>query len=551
MKSVTKALFVLLFSVSATFAFAPADYADKDTIFYAEIDSYSSLLKKTQTFYLNLRNPAGKNELEMVKTEFKQNMGIDILDEKAVAAFGVDVTQPIAVGVTMADPQMQQGKVHIWIPSGNSARLYQNVLKMLAAKDASVRQYDEGAQASFTELKSNELIEIGQGEVFIARGRDFIYITTDQTAANNPSKAGDSLAGTEKYKLLKDHYAKSDKTGIYLIDYSLVTTAALSQYALMYGDAGNEIEKEYLEEIKENLISIGGKLDIRPKSFNIQFTYFYKEGYLQDMTKMMPKLLKNTSNPTSIDFFNGNPIAYFSLKMNLPEFYNVMKGMQPTIATSIAEMNQGFSEDTGLDIETDVINGFTGRGSMLLVSLPPEKRLQDFNAWNGAMAVGITPGSGDKFNKIILALQKKNDNPNMTIKSQKLDNDVTLWAFVTKMNPESEATEEASPKKSAKKNTVYVYVKSDEIVIAPKMNAWITKPASKIHLIKKLVKGNESNTPGIFYVDVSSVSKYMKTTSYGMMMGMYLAYIQNVKDVYMISSTEENITVSDFMIRLK
>ncbi len=551
MKSVTKAMFVLLFSVSAAFAFAPADYADKDTIFYAEIDSYSSLLKKTQTFYLNLRNPAGKNELEMVKTQFKQNMGIDILDEKAVAAFGVDVTQPIAVGVTMADPQMQKGKVHVWIPSSNSAKLYQNVLKMLAAKDAEAKQYDEGAQASFTELKSGELIEIRQGEVFIARGSDFIYVTTDQATANNPSKAGDSLAGTEKYKLLKNHYAKSVKTGIYLMDYSLVTTAALSQYAHVNGEAGNKIEQQYLEEIKENLISIGGKLDIRPKSFNIQFTYFYKEGYLQDMTKMMPKLLKNTSNPTAIDFFNGNPIAYFSLKMNLPEFYNVMKGMQPTIASSVAEMNQGFSADTGLDIETDVINSFTGRGSMLLVSIPPEKKLQDFNAWNGAMAVGITPGSGEKFNKIIMALQKKNEDPNLTIKSKKMGNNVTLWTFVTKMNPESEATEEAAPAKPAKTNTVFVYVKSDEIVIAPKTNSWITKPAGKVHLIKKLVNGNESNTPGIFYVDIISVSKYMKTTSYGMMMGMYLAYIQNVKDVYMISSTEKDITTSDFMIRLK
>lgn len=537
---------ISFFSIFELYSYSPSELAKNDVVLYTEISSYQRLISRMKTFYLNFRKPGGDVEWQMFQNKIKEETGIDFLNTKTVSNLGVDIDKSLAFAVSMKDKEMQDADIYLWIPARNSYSLYQNLKKIVVEIDKKNRGPQNNSPAGYKELKSNKLLMIGNEETYIAKSVGFIVITTDKNYALNPEKQPKPLSETEKYQLVRKNYPENKQDAIFLIDYSLIADTALARSAYMYGNMSAETEKEYLKELKENLISMGGMFDINPKDFQLQFTYFYKNGYLQDKTKMMPKLLMNSTPPLTIDYFKKNPILYLTLKVNLPELFNLMMKMDPSIKESINEINTGFSDDTGLDIQKDFIESITGRASAIIGNIPPEAQLEDFNAWEGYLSFGTKKGSYDKFFKILNTIQKKNNDPNIKIHSKKLGSQMSLWTFEATINKNTDNNTTV-----AKKNNVYVFLKDSEIIISSRQEKWLEQKGTGTDLIQKLISKNENKTSGFMYINVESVVNYLKSTSYGMMLNMYLVYFQNIKDIYIYSFTETDKSISDFVLRLK
>ncbi|MDH5716761.1 MAG: hypothetical protein OEZ22_03870 [Spirochaetia bacterium] len=553
--------------------FEPSLYANESDSFYIETKSFKDMIESLKSFYFSLRDKNGIQEWNMLGLRAKLLFDINFLDIESLKKIGADIESPAGFSVKIKsldiNTDFQKDITDNWvffIPAKNSNILYKSIHKIITKSINNSTIPTKGQQKQkktipeLTEIEKDKLLHYKKKdfELYIAKAENFLVFSENKEQALNSLEKSSTPIKNAPYFQNNLEFIKNSNNNDNMIFYYTVNPAQTkdmldSILKNLPVTIPKQNQKPITDENQSNLLSTGGILSIDKTKLNFISNTTYKNGYLDDTSKKIPAILDATAKNLSIDYYSGLITFYMTLKINFQKIILLLKEVNPTTQIELANLSKKISPKGDYNIENDLIPALTGKLSLLIGSIPAEKKIRDFSTWDGYFSFGILPEKKENIEKLILKI--KEEDKSIELKTS--DYEKGKLYEIKFMTPEKKEnkknkTKTASPNKP---NYLYLYLTESECVISTSKEKLknITNNNNQT-LVKKLnllSTENEERLYFSFYLNITSVVNYIKTSSIKFLAASFLPYFTNLSDFSINAYKKENSLQEIIQLRLK
>ena len=557
---------------SALFAqtdFSPAKYVSADYSAYIETSSYSKLTEALKSFYIKLRGKTAEQEIQILATSMLQEFGINPLDMDSLSKIGFNTQAAIGFAAYTSIPLTPDektaplsGDIVFIVPATDSSLLITSLTDIIKKLEP---------ESIITETLPGKIWSVkGGDEIFIGKGENFVVFSNSNSRIQTTiSPITNNLLSANEYMQMKkktETFSKEQNRMIFYMfspkDVANFSTSIMNEMMKIPGmeNSANPAHNQLMTETNENLASAGGTIDVSALFTRLHIMYVYKDGYLQDKTKLIPSILIDDAKNLTVDQLNVAPVFYFTFKMNIAKLVQLVTIMAPEFTESFAQGKQLFKLETGLDLEEDLFAAFTGKFSMNLTGIPDEKNISNLEAWPGFISMGIDKNKRKVFETIFNMFKQKMATDKSKAINIKKFGQGTLYEFVNtkevrKLDTKNSKKGKRVYKTEIKKDKLYILLASDEITITSnELNLkQLAKKDSKTVAQRfiNLSAEEEKRSNALVYINMTSLVKYVNSSSFKMLAAPFIGFFENIEGVSMTSSTHENTADSMIEIRLK
>ncbi len=547
-------------------------YVSKGDLVYMETVSVRELLNHLKSFYLALRGDEGANELMMLGPTLQKEIGINPMDPEALKKIGINIAAPLGMVVKEADlsaDPLQPGKklkkmvkgFIVFLPARNSKTLYDYFRLMLARKDE-MNQKAGKAPANFKEIQKNKLFGSETRRVFVARGDKFVVVADNQeNALRYTAKSSSPISADPKFVLFKKesrrHYgAMKNISMMFNWNQSEVDLTGLAAKKPTEFVTGMNFNLALAKELAENVTGSGGIGIINADGISYKSLTLYRAGYMTDSSKMYPKIILKEGRPLLADYMRINPVFYLNLKVNFPEFLNMMGMMDPNFKKQMEAMQTETKTKIGMDINEDFFQNIQGSITLLLSEFPPNgKMMNELANWQGSLSVGYKKEKAavlKQFIEKMFAESEKTDK-NMRLKSAKMGSGVLYTIENEKTLPKPPGDQSPPVKKV---EYFYLYMGEEEAIMSFNREHIDTvlkavKGATLMGSLLKISPTDQNRTKVVFYLNVDAVRVFVTRTPLAFMAMPVLPYVQNIDNFHITATEGKDLFLSEMNLRLK
>lgn len=537
-------------------ALTPAERVPGETSVYIEGAPLSEGIAAMRTLVGTI---AGEGVWSMLSAQFEQKIGANILDPAKLEEMGIDTKTPWALALEMQVPEapnpLKPDFVMI-IPSQQNSKLYEFLKSKVAQAQMAInKEVRPGAELHFgTEGDPGFMIR-HENAVLVSNRLDMVKLMTGRPAVPLQNAA---FYATMKQHLMSKNQNKAPLTAFYLNPKLIVSSLKMQtemikqlQKDLNRPDDGSaataptlDENSPYVQEIRENLQSAGGALIANGDRISFYFAYKYKEGYLSDTSKIYPKILQVNAKPMASDMLARNPLVHSMLKLNLAALIDFVKSLSPVFAEKFDKAMAEAKQETGIDLEKNIIANLRGNYNLSLLNLPADTKLKEMTAYEGFGTFGIKPGTGNEWVKLLKAgekLAKKAEGPKKKNKSK--------WSYET--TDDGQLVTITGTERGKSVSIVFLVREDDVIVSNTKLNAIKATKGTDKTLVERLMGLNYKSTQGIFFIDLQLVYKSVLKSKEGNSLKAYAQMLEKLKSFSVISSIQGDFASGESMLLLK
>ncbi|MFO1527456.1 MAG: hypothetical protein U1F16_15910 [Turneriella sp.] len=539
-------------------ALTPAERVSQDVTLYVEGAPLAEGLTSMRTLVSSI---AGEGVWSLMAANFEQKTGINLLDTARLEEIGINTKQQwgLAVNMDLATPtNTPRPEFVMVIPTTGGRRLY-DFLK---------------AKVTESQFPINKEIESGRLLHFGSENDPGYLLNTDDAllVANKlemvkamSSKASQPITNAQFYSAMRTHLLSKNKNKEPLAAFYLnpkLIVSSLKAQSEMLRNLQKELNKgenaaapidensPYVAEIRDNLQSSGGALIANGERVSFYFSYKYKEGYLSDMSKIYPKIIQVKTSPLASDSLTRNPLHYTLLKFNLMGALELFQSLSPVFTQKYKQGVEEIRKEMGLDIEKQIISTLRGNFNFQVLSIPPEAKTKDVEAWELYGAFGINDGSSENWVKFFKAIEKLSKKQAATSKSKKKrptfeydEDDNGKFVIMT-------SEERIGGKR--KPVSVVVLIRENEVIVSnTRANAIKATKSSATTLSERLIRMPYDAAQGIFFLDLQQIYKYMMKSKEAAAMKNYAVMLEKLKSFSIISSIQGDFATAETTLQLK
>ncbi len=576
-------LILALWLPSAVFSFSPENYASAEDTFYIEVESSTKATNYLKDFLLGLLGPSSETIVASVAEQAKERTGVNPLSSKDLLTIGFDPASKMSVtGNFVVNPEglLETKYVRIYFPAKNSDKLYAYMLQRAKMPD------EAGTVPAITEHIKGRLFEIpGETPLFVIKGSDFIAASNSRLGAVSAVEMSkNKITDAEWYVQGKKEFSSVKAVAWFYIN----PTQYMNAFSAFSGSLGSTetprelsfssaLIRKMQAEVEENIVTAGGYFTLNKSGIVGHFVEKYKNGYLQSSETALHKLINPDAPNLSLDSHPGSPLLYFMVKLNFAGYLQFIEESVPEFKKEMERTSEEIAKEAGLDLRKDLLAPIHGNFSMTVADIPPEKDLQNPNAWNGFFSMGIAKGSSKNYVMLIEKIMaeenaKPEDNRDFSIKKGKQGKHtlftITLREKQQQLKSEEElaneeldglsmdeesATEEESeePAPVVKETFAYIIITDTEIIgtTNPAAFAKIEKSKESTLAVRNFPKSGKYYTGGI--IDIATVVAYAKTSSFSMFVAQYLQMVERIDKLTGYAKIDGDNSISRFELRLK
>lgn len=564
--------------------FKPADYAPADDSVYIETGSYYQVMNNLKSFYTKLRGKQASQEWKMLGMQSKEELGFDLTDfHEFTSNTGIDIHSPVGISIKLGKATMRDLKpgsappvnnndipddeqVLFIIPAVDGDRLYR-FIKAMPEKDRQNMSPDMKNMApKVTEIVPGKLMKIDDGSAaFVANAGSHVIVGTTKERVENSVKAiANPVSAQAHYNKLKSSFLKKRPAKEHMVMIAIhpsLFKEMLESATTVPGMStpGNQSAKikQYIDELYANLDGMGGFWSMDKVSTAFNFSYVYKPGYVESADGYFSKLLIKNAKMLSLDYFAQNPMLYMMGRMNVSELWTLIKSVDPQVENEINTEFSEFKTESGIDIEQDIINALYGNLTIIVSSIPDERKMKDPGEWPAYLSAGIKQGKEKNIKRvlgIVVAKAKEKKRPGQPgLEANITDfSGGTLYTFVYPMaGPEGRPGANNEPQTGS----FYVLVKSGEVIMTTNRSNLITASNkgrnTVLERVLKVDRAKINELTGIVYLNVQDVVDHVRKSRMGLLAAPYIPYVQNIDQLTITSIVEGNTASSELEIKLK
>ncbi len=544
-----------LISAPAIVAVAPADRVSSEIAVYVEGAAVAEGLTSMRTLVGTI---AGEGVWSIMAANFEQRTGINLLEPERLEAIGINTKQGwgLALNVEL-------------MPAGNAKR---PEFVMIIPSSAGNKFYDflktkviETQMPVSKELEAGKLFHFGSENDpgYILRSDDAVLVGNQlEMIKAMANRASQPLSSAPFYTSMRAHLKarnqNKDPLAAFYLNPKLIVSSLKAQSELLRNiqkelNKGNENapviddNSPYIAEIRDNLQSSGGAFVANAEKVSFYFSYKYKDGYLADLTKIYPRIIQVKTAPLASDSLTRNPLHYSLLKFNLLGAIELFKSLSPVFAEKYNRNVAEIKTQMDLDLEKEILGSLRGNFNFQVLSIPPEAKTKDIQAWELYGAFGIQPGTGDNWIKLFKAMRKmaKKAEASKPKKTKfEFDEDETgKFVIIT-------GEEKVAGKRKAV--TVVALIRDSEVVISnSRANAVKATKSSATTLSERLIKTPYDAAQGIFFVDLQQIFRYAMKSKEAASLKSYAAMLEKLKYFAIISSIQGDFATAETSLQLK
>lgn len=544
----------LIFAPAIT-ALAPAERVSSDIAVYIEGAPLGEGLTSMRTLVGTI---AGEGVWSIMAANFEQRTGVNLLEPEKLEEVGISTKQGwgLALNVELvaaANPKRPEFVMIIPASAGN--KLYDFLKAKITEMQMPINK----------ELEAGKLLYFGSENDpgYVLRTDDAVLVSNQlEMVKAMASRASQPLSAAPFYTSMRAHLKSrnqnKDPLAAFYLNPKLIVSSLKTQSELL-----RNIQKElnngkenapviddnspYIAEIRDNLQSSGGALVANAEKVSFYFSYKYKEGYLADQSKIYPRIIQVKTAPLASDSLTRNPLHYSLLKFNLLGAVELFKSLSPVFAEKYGRNVAEIKTQMGLDLEKDIIASLRGNFNFQVLSIPPEAKTKDIQAWELYGSFGIQSGTGDNWIKFFKAMQKmakkaEANKPKKT-KFEFDEDDAGKFVVIT-------GEEKVGGKRKAV--TVVALIRESEIIISnSRANALKATKSSATTLSERLTKTPYDAAQGIFFVDLQQIFKYAMKSKEAASLKSYAAMLEKLKYFAIISSIQGDFATAETSLQIK
>lgn len=400
--------------VSQLAAARPADRVPADTSIYIEGAPLADSLTSLRSLVANI---AGEGIWSMMSANFENKMGVNMLDAQKLEEIGVKTSEPWAIAINMAietTGNPAKPEFVMILPAQSNSKFYD----FLKAKIA------ESQMPINTELEAGRFLQFGS-EIdpgFLLRTDDALLISNKKEMAGAMrSNVSAPISEAAFYTSMRSHLlsrnGKKPPMMAFYLNPRLIVSSLKAQSDLLRNlqkelNAGDEKapaiddNSPYAAEIRDNLQSAGGALIANAERVSFFFAYRYKEGYLNDASKIYPRIIQVKTEPLASDTAARDPVSYALIKVNAMAAIELFKSLSPVFGENYATAITQANAKLAMDFETQILQSLRGNYSFQVLNLPAEEKFRDIASWDLHGAFGIRPGTAKNWIRLLKASEK-------------------------------------------------------------------------------------------------------------------------------------------------
>jgi len=544
-----------LISAGPLGALTPADRVPADIAFYAEGSPLTEGLNSLRTLVSSV---AGEGVWSLMAANIEQKAGMNLLDPAKLEELGINTRASWGLGLnveieTMGTPTKPE--FVMIIPVQANTKFYD----FLKAK------ITEGQMPLHNELEPGKLFHFGSENDpgYLLRHEDALLVSNNlEMVKRMAGKASPAVSGAQFYTAMRSHLwsrnGGKQPMAAFFVNPRLIISSLKAQTEML-----RQLQKElnqggeqppvmdenspYVAEIRENLESSGGAMVATADRLSLYFSYKYKEGYLNDTSKIYPRILQVKTAPLASDKLARNPLLYTLLKINVAGLIDLFKSMSPVFTEKYAKAMTDFKTSYQIDFERDVIGTLRGNFNFHALNIPPEPKSKEITAWEIYGAFGIKNGSKATWLKLFKTTEKiaKKAEANKQQKAKFTYEEADEGDFVL-------ITSEERIGGKKKPVTVVFLLRDDEIIVSnSKANAIKATKSAEGTLSERLTRLSYDAAQGIFFLDLQQIFKAAMKTKQGTSLKNYANMIEKMKFFSIISSIQGDFATAETTLQLR
>lgn len=539
---------------TAAHALTPAERVSAETSVYIEGAPLSEGLVSMRTLVGAI---AGEGVWSLMAANFEQRTGINLLEPAKLEELGINTKQTwaLAINVDVSTGMAQKPEFVMIIPTTSGSKLYDFLKSKIIETQMPVNK----------ELEPGKLYYFGSENDpgYLLRTDDALLVSNKlEMVKAMTSRASQPIATAQFYTAMRSHLLSKNQNKEPLASFYLnprLIVSSLKAQSDMLRNIQKELNKgdekapvldensPYITEIRDNLQSSGGALVAGADRVSFYFSYKYKEGYLSDSTKIYPRIIQVKTAPLASDSLTRNPLNYMLLKFNLQGMIDLFKSMSPVFTEKYNRTLEEFRTAMELDFEKQVLSTLRGNFNFQVLSIPPEAKTKDIQAWELYGAFGIRQGSAGNWLKLFKAMEKMAKKAEAGKKNKTKfeydEDDAGQFVVIT-------GEERVGGKR--KPVTVVALIRESEIIISnSRANALKATKSSTTTLSERLTRMPYDAAQGIFFLDLQQVFKYAMKSKEGAAIKNYAAMLEKLKHFSIISSIQGDFATAETSLQLK
>lgn len=551
-----RSLILLLAAVTGLAAVQPADRVSADTSVYVEGAPLNESLYSLRTLVTNI---AGEGVWSIMAANFEQRSGVNILDVAKLEELGVNTKAPWALAINMEiETTGAAGKPEfvMIIPVASNTKFYDFIKAKITESQMPIN----------TEAEPGRVLNFGSENDpgIVVRTDDAVLVSNKkEMAMAMRSKASSPISDAAFYTSMRSHLlarnSKKQPLAAFYLNPKLIVSSLKAQSDLLRNlqkelNKGDETapaiddNSPYVAEIRDNLQSSGGALVANGEKVSFYFSYKYKEGYLNDTTKIYPKIVQVKTAPLSSDTAAKNPVHYTLIKLNIMGMIELFKSLSPVFGEKYAKAIEEANTNLGLDFESQIIASLRGNYNFQILSIPAEEKTRDVQAWEMYGAFGIKQGTAKNWVRLLKSAEKvaKKAEANRKQKTKFKFEESEEGQFVS-------ITGEGNLVNGKRKPVTVVFLvrDSDVIVSNSKTNALKATKGGSTPLSERLTKLTYDSAQGIFFLDLQQVFKAVMKTKQGSSLKAYANMLEKMKNFSIISTVQGDFATAETTLQMR
>jgi hypothetical protein len=507
-------------------------------------------------------NIAGEGIWSMMSANFEQKVGVNMLDPKKLEEIGVNTGQQWAVAINMeieAAGTPSNPEFVMILPTQANSKFYEFLKARITESQMPIN----------TEIEAGSILHFGSetDPGYLVRTDNALLISNKQEMAlAMRSKVSSPVSNAAYYTSMREHLIarnrKKQPLLAFYINPRLVVSSIKAQTDFLRSlqqqlNTGEETapmldeNSPYLVELRDNLLSSGGALVANAERLSFYFSYRYKKGYLNDTSKIYPRIIQVKTEPLTSDRLVRNPLNYTMVKLNVMAMIDLFKSLSPAFSDKYTKAIEETNSNVGINLESEIFSSLRGNYNLQLLSMPPEDKLRDVGAWEIYGTFGIKPGTAKNWLRLFRAGEKLVKNPGADKKAKK-----------QKINFKFEQSEEGDfvsisdttnlVKGKPQHVSVVFLIREDEIIVSnSKANALKATKAGNTALSERLIKLPYDAVQGIFYLDLQQILKAVMKSKQSSALKAYVPILEKMKNFSIISTLQDDFATAEMVLQMR
>ncbi len=385
-------------------SFNAALYTSSEDRIYIEsapIEQLSSIITKT---YSALRGDQAMSEMMVLGNMFQSKTGFNPFDPDQMSKAGIQTKKAFAISFkNISNPVMKQPKSPaksepnpwtMFIPARDASLLYKTLKTAFSKPEPAKLGQPQPPAPVIREIQQGKLFTVEKSNIYVARGKEFVTISSDQSRAlASLAKQKQNLSQQKEFTVYRKHIARFYEKSVPAFTFYVNNKDIQDDYfSKFFGIAGKlPTENPLLAESNAQLVVSAGAVFISHEGLIMHSDALYNQGYLTDMSKLYPQLLNNPRIPTQADFCADSTAVFASVNFNIAAFKKLMEAINPAAMQKLYLENQLLKSQKNTDLMGDIFDNATGSITLISPRLPGYQEIGALEKWDLSIHIGFKP----------------------------------------------------------------------------------------------------------------------------------------------------------------